>query len=299
MNLHPLLSRLTVFLRLLLPVLLHSCTAPIEIDTRDSEPVIVIYACLTDDYIHQSVRITGTSPYFAAQAGRNVSDASVRIHDSEGNQYALQYGSRGYYRTLQPFAVRPGLTYHLTVEADFDTDGQTEIYEAETTIPPVLLLDSVVCRPLTIMGYRHFSLSIYAQDPPEIDNYYLFKFFINDSLTNNWISRFIINSDRFFNGQYLEGVNICYFEDFTDEKVVEKNRDADAAYMVSPGDRIRLQTMNIEKGYYQFIDQCASEMHGENPMFGGPPSNITTNLSNGAVGYFTGYCRHEAFAVIP
>jgi hypothetical protein len=276
-----------------------SCTAPIDINTCDSEPVIVIYGCLTNENIHQSVRITGSSPYFDAKENRSVTDAHVQLRDSEGNEYAMQYGSQGYYLSLMPFAVRPGITYYLTVEMDFNANGEPERYEAETTVPPFLPLDSAVCKPLTIMGYRHFSLNIYAQDPPETDDYYLFKFYINDSITNDRVSRFIIAGDELFNGEYLNGVNIYYFEDLTDENVVRKNENNDAVYMASPGDRIRLQTMNIEKGYFQFIEQCTSEMYGENPMFGGPPSNITTNISNGAVGYFTGYCIHETSTVIP
>lgn len=276
-----------------------SCTAPIDINTRDSEPVIAIYGCLTDKNSYQYVRITSSSPYFDDKENGSISDAHVLIRDSEGNEYLLEYGDEGYYTSPVRFAARPGVTYNLTVEVDFDENGETEIYEAETTIPPFLALDSVDVRPLTIMGYQHFALNIYAQDPPEADNYYLFKFFINDSVSNDKISKFIITDDEFFKGEYMEGVNIYYFEDFTDENVVEKNKDNDDVYMVSPGDKIRLQAMNIEKGYYEFINQCISEMYGENPMFGGPPSNITTNISNGAVGFFTGYCIHEKRTEIP
>ncbi|MDR1097634.1 MAG: DUF4249 domain-containing protein [Tannerella sp.] len=276
-----------------------SCTAPIDINTRDSEPVIVIYGCLTGENSHQQVRITGSSPYFDDRENRNISGADVRIKDSEGNEYAMEYAEKGYYISSVKFAARPGITYHLTVEVDFDENGETERYEAETTVPPPLALDSVDVRPLTIMGYRHFSLNIYAQDPPGTDNYYLFKFLINDSISNDKISKFIITGNEFFKGEYLKGVTIYYFEDLTDEKVVEKNKDNDDVYMASPGDRIRLQTMNIEEGYYKFINQCTSEMRGENPMFGGPPSNIITNISNGAAGFFTGYCIHEIATEIP
>lgn len=276
-----------------------SCTAPIDINTRNSEPVIVIYGCLTDENIHQSVRITASSPYFDGKENRNVADADVRIKDSEGNEYALEYRQNGYYASRVKFAVRPEVTYFLTVEVDFNADGVTERYEAVTTVPPLLALDSVEIKPLSIMGYRHFSLKIYAQDPPGTDNYYLFRFFINDSLSNDRISEFIISEDRLFKDEYINGLNIFYFEDITDKDVVEKNKDKDRAYMVLSGDRIRLRTMNIEMGYFRFINQCTSEMRGENPMFGGPPSNIITNITNGAAGYFTGYCIHEIQTEIP
>jgi hypothetical protein len=278
---------------------LYSCTAPFEINTHDSDPVIVIYGCLTDEYSRQHVRITASSPYFDDQENRTVSGANVRVTDSDGNEYAMKYGDNGYYASLARFAARPGITYYLRVEVDFDGDGETETYGAETTIPPLPALDSVAVRPLTIMGYRHFSLNIFLQDPPGSDDCYLFKFFINDSLSNDRISKFIVSDDAFFNGEYVKGATVYYFEDITDAKVVEKNRENDDVYMVSPGDRIRLQAMRIEKGYYEFINQCNSEMRGENPMFGGPPSNITTNISAGAVGYFTGYCIHEIRTEVP
>jgi len=108
-----------------------------------------------------------------------------------------------------------------------------------------------------------------------------------------------------YNGNYIPGATITYFNDATDEKILDMYKqyyeDDDDAYnyLVAPGDSIRLQVMNIEKGYYQFIRECTSEMYGENPFFGGPPSNITTNISNGAVGFFTGYCTKELTTVVP
>ncbi|MDR2680782.1 MAG: DUF4249 domain-containing protein, partial [Tannerella sp.] len=268
---------------------LFSCTAPIDINTRDSEPVIVIYGCLTDENKHQSVRITSSSPYFDNKENSPVADANVQIEDSEGNVYDLSYGENGYYFSKSRFAVRSGATYHLRVDVDFDKDGTPETYESVTTVSPVLTIDSINVKPLNIMGYRHFALNVFAQDPPGVKDFYLFRFYINDSLSNNQISNYIVTDDEFFDGSYLENT-IYYFEDITDENVVEKNKDNDNIYMVSPGDRIRLQALNIEEGYYKFINECTSEMRGENPMFGGPPSNISTNLTNGAVGYFTGYC---------
>jgi len=287
-----------LYIYAILACTLMSCTAPIDINTRDSEPVIVIYGCLTDEHKHQYVRVTRSSPYFEDKANPVVADADVYISDSEGNGYALEYGEEGYYFSKTPFAVRPGITYHLAVDVDFDGDGVRELYEAETTVLPAIPLDSIDVRPMTIMGYRHFSLNIYAQDPEEERNFYLFKFFVNDSISNDRVSRFLITDDEFFNGSAIES-NLYYFDDFTDERVVERNKDNDNAYMVSPGDRILLQTISIEEGYYHFINQAASEMRGENPMFGGPPSNITTNITNGAVGFFTGYCIHESHTTVP
>ena len=280
-----------------------SCTAPIDIDTRNSEPVVVVYGYLTDEYKYQNVRVTKSSPYFEANTSIPVPDANVQITSSDGQAYTLKYEKEGYYTSPEKFAAKPGTTYHLTVEVQ--TDKELEIYEAQTTILPLVPIDSVTITPLLIMGFRHFSLNVYMQEPAETANFYLFRFFLKDSISNEKISKLITTDDRFYNGEYVSGASITMFEDATDEKILEfyKNRydeDDDAYnYLLTPGDTVRVQVLNIEKGYCYFIQECISEMYGENPFFGGPPSNITTNLSNGAVGFFTGFCIQEHTAVTP
>ena len=273
-----------------------SCTAPIDINTRDSKPVIVIYGLITDELKYQDIRITSSSPYFDKKVNMVVTDAKVVVSSSNGEEYLFLCKEDGYYVSEEMFAATPGITYKLTVDVDFDKDGVVESYEAEATIPPVIYMDSININPISIMGYRHYALDLYIQEPAETDNYYLFRFFINDIYSNDVISEYIISEDRMYNGEYLNGVTIYNFEDITDESLY---LDEENDYYVETGDIIRLQVLNIEKGYYHFINQCISEKYGENPFFGGPPSNITTNLSNGAVGYFSGLCIQEKETVVP
>ena len=273
-----------------------SCVAPIDINTRDSEPVIVIYGQLTDEIEYQYIRITSSSPYFDNKTNTVVSDAEVMVTSSDGEEYLFISEKEGYYISEKKFPARLGNTYYLTVEVDFDKDGVVETYEAETTILPIAPVDSLDVKPINIMGYNHFTLNLYMQDPPETENYYLFRFFINDSISNSKISELIISDDRMFSGAYMSGVSLYYFEDaMSDSPYSDEERD----FFVKSGDRIRLQVLNIEKGYYHFVNECISEKYGENPFFGGPPSNITTNLSNGAIGYFTGFCMQEREVTVP
>ena len=288
-----------VLTSLFVVVALFSCTAPIDINTRDSEPVIVIYGQLTDEFKSQYIRITSSSPYFDEKANTVISDAKVVVTSSDGDEYLFIYREDGYYVSERLFAASVGVTYNLTVEVDFDGDGVVETYEAETTILPVVPVDSVDIKLINIMGYRHFSLNFYMLEPAETENFYLFRFFINDSISNNKISEYLATDDRMFNGEYVDGATITYFEDATDEKNLTAPGADEDDYYAMPGDRIRLQTLSIEKGYYDFINQCISEKYGENPFFGGPPSNITTNISNGAVGYFTGFCIQENNTIVP
>lgn len=277
-------------------VLSFSCTAPIDIHTRNSEPVPVIYGCLTNEFRYQLIRITRSAPYFQKTENQIISNAKVKVTSSGGREYPFVYDANGFYISQRRFAVVPGVTYRLTVEVDFMNNGVISSYEAETATLPKVPVDSINISTLNIMGYLHYSLNIYMQDPHEAENYYLFKYTINDSISNEKISDLIVSNDRMFNGEYADGVSIRYFNAASDFKEIDNDWDM---YLVNPGDKIRLQIINIEKGYYHFISDCRSEKYGSNPFFGGPSSNISTNLSNGAVGYFTSYCIQEKETVIP
>jgi len=280
-------------------VLLFSCTAPIDIHTRDSDPVTVVYGCLTNEYKNQHIRITSSSPYFYDSDNPAITDAKVNVTSSNGREYPFVYDKNGYYISQRRFSAIPGTTYRLSVEVNSGKDGAATLYEAETTTLPIVPVDSIGFNVINLMGFKHYSLIFYMQEPAETENYYLFNFYINDSISNEKISNSLISNDMLYNGEYIDGASVTFFEDGTDPKVIEWNEDNENAFMVVPGDRIRLHILNIEKGYYEFISHCMHEKYGENPLFGGPPSNIHTNLSNGAIGYFSSYCIHEKVTVVP
>ena len=289
--------------RIITPVmavlLFFSCTAPFDINTHDSEPVVVIYGCLTNENKNHVIRVTRSSPYFQEADNEAINNAKVWVTSSSGVEYSFKIDSNGYYVSQKKFSALRDVTYRLFVEIESNNGGEKALYEAETTTPPIVSADSIEANKMSIMGYGHYMLNLYIQEPIEAENYYLFRFFINDTVSNHKIGDYIISNDQFFNGEYLNGVNITIFEDATDPEVVAMFEDNENIYMVQPGDRIRLQILNIEKGYYYFIRDCITEKYGENPFFGGPPSNIYTNLSNGAVGYFTSFCIHEKGTVVP
>ena len=281
---------------LLASVLFFSCTAPIDIQTKNSESVPVIYGYLTDEFKIQHVRISRSSPYFQEAENQFITNAKVWVTTSTGREYPFTHDENGYYISQRRFAAAPGVTYRLSVELDFMNDGIKELYEAETMALPKAPVDSISVTPIDIMGFQHYSLNVSMREPAETENYYLFKYFINDSISNERISENIILDDEIINGRYVDGLSLRYFNAASDYEEIGDDLDM---YYINPGDKIRLQILNIEKGYYYFINDCRTEKYGTNPFFGGPPSNIYTNLSNGAVGYFSSYCIQELETVVP
>ena len=271
---------------ILLSVLtLLACTEDFDIKTDNSPPVVTIYGMMSNIYEYQTISISTSSPYFDTLPNIGVSGAKVRISSSNGENYELVEMDtvQGKYRTIEKIAGTPDTEYTLDIEMLFN--GKTEYYMAKSFMMPVLEIDSVALRSMNIMGRERYSFLLYAQDPPTED-FYLNRFKLNDSLIlYGRISRYSIMDDVGLNGQYINGMSLHTFR-----HISEKERDGDdegrERIYISPNDTIAFALSRIEKGYYNFLIQCRQERNGSHPLFGGPPSNIITNINNGAVGYF-------------
>jgi len=273
-----------------------SCTELIELKTSTSEPVVVIYGCLTEDFIHQTVRITMSSPYFELTPNIPVSNAIVSIQSSDNQTFELEEtDEKGLYRTEQRMAAIAGITYHLTVSIDPGQDGRLKHYEATATMQRPFPVDSINIEVRNIMGYKHYALNLYAQEE-EGPDYYCARTIINDSLTTLKISGYTVFSDYGMDGHYMDGLTLIFLEDVENEQFGNEDSYYD---FVKQGDKITLYISLIEKGYHDFLIQCQSERRGENPFFGGPASNITTNITNGGAGYFTAFSTTKLDAYIP
>jgi len=274
------------------------CTEPFNIKTNDSEPTIVIYGVLTDEFKQQSVQITRSSPYFDNEPNPAISGAKVTIKSSDGKEFELfeDTENAGNYLSKNNWSAQSGINYTLNVDVDFKKNGTINNYQASTLFAPTAFFDSLKIVPMMIMGHANYALNVYGQDSEE-EEFYLFRITINDSLATTALSQYILTDDILFNGQYIDGLTMQYFDDISEwENDSEEVRERST--YIKYGDKIDVELSIITKGYYDFITQCVREMGGENPMFGGPASNITTNISNGGVGFFTGYCSSKVSATV-
>jgi hypothetical protein len=281
-----------------------SCVEPFHIETNDSPPAIVIYGYLTNELAFHAIKVSSSSPYFDLSFNRGITGAKVTITSSENNVLHFREidSIPGLYLTAQRVAGVPGTTYTLDVEADFDNNGVTELYSATSTMPQVVEIDSIEVKNMEMMGYRFYSFNLYAQDTPAED-YYLGKYSINDSVVMFNINQLSPMSDIAFNGQYINGMMIQRFWDIDEKEKLEQYDDDDddrerRRVYLAVGDTITFSFLHIEREYYDFIVQCQDEMSGENPFFGGPASNIVTNISNGGFGYFTAYAGCTAKTIV-
>jgi hypothetical protein len=271
-------------------MILSACTEPFDIRTDDSPPVIVIYGALTDELKHQVVNISRSSPYFDNEPNRGISGADVTVRSSDNRVYRFQENDsiRGLYYSENKFRVRSETDYSLTVEVDFDNDGILDSYEATTTVLSVPAIDSLTLEPVDLFGHKNYFLYAHLQDPPE-KNFYLFKVLLNDSLITGKLTDLVISDDKLFNNQYMKRNIYLFDDDEISEWEMGPEEDRKRPFFLHPGDIVSIEFSFIPQGYFDFINQCNREKNGENPMFGGPASNITTNIGNGGVGFFCGY----------
>jgi hypothetical protein len=281
------MRKILILPALLIIVLLAGCTERITVTLDETYTRLVVYGTISDHHDKYRIDLTKTADYFYNQPVPRVTNATVSLNDGT-NTFFLQEtipGTSGIYETDSTFHGIAGKTYHLDVELTAPIDNRT-IYTSASALPSVTNLDSVRYEFNPDFGKKGvYILKVYAMEPPEEGNYYMFKWYRNSVLMTDSIQKIFVTDDKYFNGHYINGANAVYIN------------QAHEWERVNPGDTLRVEMSGITKEYYDFINQVA--MAGFSiPIFSGPPANITGNISDGAVGFFAAYASSYSSVVV-
>jgi len=237
-----------------------SCTEPIDLDLNTTHSRMVIEGRITDDHKKHQVKISSTSDYFANQPTKGLVGAIVSITDENDNRYDLVEGaSEGVYET-QEMSFTAGRTYRLEVIYD------DKRYVASAFMPPVARLDSV--------GYKwskshdHYHALINTQETPGESNFYEWQVYLNSYLVNDSLFETTYTDDQFVDGSYISNIQIYSFSDF------------------EIGDTLMVEQYSLTREAYEFYAASTLETKERGGLFDGPPANIPSNISNGALGFF-------------
>ena len=275
----------------ILLIIATACTERINIHVDDAPSRIVIYGYITTDAKQHAIRITHSAGYFTTDSPEGVSNAVVTISDDNGNVISLDANDTvpGLYQTAADVYGEEGKTYTL----DVHTDGSH--YRSEAYLQHINHIDSVGLQA-SLLFRQSVEVLLYAQDIGG-DNYYSIFVAINDSVVNSRITRFMVMDNALFRGQYMNGV-ACYY----------LNQNPDSEYrneVLHIGDVVTLNINAISQEYATFISNAQSEIRGSNPIFGGPPANVPSNIrcispSDGtpALGFFTAYPSRYARTIV-
>jgi hypothetical protein len=254
-------------MRRIIPILLLlcSCQKVVTLNLDKAPPQLVIEGNITDGPDPDTVTVMRSVNFYADNSFPAVSGATVSISDNTGVTDVLTEFSPGIYitRTLKG---TPGNTYHLSVAVN-DT-----LYTATSTMPQAVPFDSVTFTTNSAFRKGRITPLVNFQDPPGITNYYRFQ-------------------------EHIDGVpftkDIFVFEDrLSDGRYIQWNLRMDSAYL-NVGDGLQVDMFCVDKNDYNYFFQLdkSSGGGGARGAFNtdASPANPSTNLSNGAYGYFSAH----------
>ena len=264
-----------------------ACTEKIDLKLDTTYTRLVVDGNIESDTGVYHVALTKSADYFSNEPVPRVSNATVFISDGTTPfpLHETQPGISGIYETETGFAGKIGKTYTLHIDLAEAISGKTG-FDATCYLPPVTHLDSIKAEFHSEYGKEGvWFVKLWAQEPPDTVNYYLFNLYRNGKLMTDTITKMVVSDDKFFNGSYMTGVSVIY---------INNEHKWETIY---PGDTIMLQMSGITKEYYNFVNQVAQS--GFNiPFFSGPPANVTGNISNGGIGFFAAYSNSFAKTVV-
>ena len=282
--------RIIIWLKLSLLVMIlsissWSCTEKINIELDNTYTRLVVWGELTTDTTVHTVRLTRTADYFFNQPTFGVSDALVTINDGENTITLFENAQiEGTYQTPSDYYGIPGKTYTLDISGvDIDGDGTSENYSASSRLRNVNPVDSI--QLVYNEMWEAWEVKVFAWDSPDKD-WYLFKVYRNNVLVSDTLTEWLAQTDDLFNGNYTNGITSQFLQDeYEDERP-------------DVGDTVTFEINGITEEFYNFVIGMQMEIMFSAPLFSGPPANVSTNLTNDALGFFAVYSAERASAIV-
>ena len=205
------------------------------------------------------VRISRSVNFSASNVYPPVSGATVRL---DGQHQGYTRCCRRRIRALySPLVGVPNHVYKL----DVTVDGKT--YSATSRMPGPVLLDSVTFALNTDFNNKQdINAVMNFRDPDGLGNYYQFT----ESLRGRLIPDIFVFEDRLSDGKYIEQPL------FNDSSYLQR------------GDTLVLTMNCVDKNVYNYFFTLAN-VTGNNNFQTATPANPNTNISNGALGYFSAH----------
>lgn len=253
---------------IIVTALFASCTKVVDVDLNNAAPQLVVEGSVDNASPVATVALSRSVPFTTANVYPPVSGAAVSIKDITANINAsLTEAPAGVYTTSLVPGI-PGHTYRLTINAE----GKT--YTAESTMPPVTpVLDSVSFLHIITFGNDFINPVPNFLDPAGMSNYYSFI----QAISGRPKKKLFVFDDRLSDGRYMT------------RQLVN-----DSAY-IKAGDTVELEMRCVDAAVFNYL----KELSGVDQNNGQPvsPGNPTSNISGGALGYFSAHSSQKKKAV--
>lgn len=256
----------------LLTSVLFSCEETTKLDLRQTPAKVVIEGLVTDKPGYQSVRVSRSADFYGSGQTPRILDAIVQVTDDAGAEINFIHNPRnhpdsmGVYIPAAAFTGEVGKTYTLHVIIDGESYEATDKLFAVTPIDSLKFQVNETEEEDPDEAGKIYELLLYAREPQDEENYYLFKYFRNDTLL-------------------LNNQSDVYYSD--DQLLAEKIDGVPSPVFYGANDKARLEMYSLTRNGYIFFNDLSTILNNDGGgMFGPIPSSPRTNLTNGALGFF-------------
>jgi hypothetical protein len=232
---------------------LNSCEKVIPLHLNSSTSGIVIQGNIYDQPGPYLVQLSGTVDFDQPGNYPPVTGARVEITDNVNQSEVLTETVSGTYATSKLRGI-PGRSYTLTIK----TGDQT--YKSVASMPYPVSMDSIYFASNPFSGEK--TTTVRFSDPPFSKNFYRLVYFVN----NIRQKEFYVLDDELFQGSTI--------------RYALQSRGSNVK--LSPGDNVVVWLESIDWGAYEYF-----RTSGRDGGQSATPSNPVSNISNGALGYFS------------
>jgi len=237
-----------------------ACTKVIDLKVHNSPAVYVIEGNVTDQPGPYTVKVSKTVGFYTGNQYPGVTGAMVTIADDAGHKDRLTDNGDGTYSTVSLQGVT-GQTYTLQVVIGKDT------FAGVSSMPARVNLDSVVIESV-LNGGKAVLVAVpkFVNPRGQGGDYYYF-----DQTIDGYLDR----SFYYWTDQFSAGL--------TNNFSLERASNDSTLHL---GDTVRVEMQCLDEPMYNYwvgVDQSASESEQANP------GNPVTNLTGGALGYFSAH----------
>jgi hypothetical protein len=249
-----------------------ACKKVIDIKVKESDTKYVIEGIITNEPGSARVLLSRTNPFYADNNFPAVSGAVVRISDN-GTEHTLTETAPGVYTNSFLTGVT-GHQYQLLVSVG----GQN--FSAGCTMPQPVLLDTLYVAPGPF-GQFKFATIAYT-DPSGINNGYRFVQYVNGTKD----PRIFWENDEFTDGQEV----VIQLDTGVDEKDDPRN--------INSGEEVTIEMFSLDEAIYKYWYSLHSG-GGYGSSNTAAPANPLTNISGGALGYFSAHTIDRETIITP
>lgn len=235
--------------------ILTSCEEVIDINLNSTDPKYVIEANLNDISDTQTIRISRTVNFDEPRPSDPVDDALIVVTDVAGRRHIFNAIGNGLYRATN-FRTLANGNYSLRVNI-----GDQEFLSTTTRVPYVEV-DSIGIMKDEIFNETYYSITFKFLDPVNTANYYKYSY----SVDGKPFKFLTVYSDK-----YTDGLLVTH-------EITE--RDENNKFAIGDSVTILRECINVD--VYNFWHDLQVINPGS-----AAPANPKSNISNGALGYFS------------